>query len=144
MPRTDKADKVDQIIQRFAQELRDAIREQLAVNVTAAVGAVLGGGSTGPGRRGGRRANGTVAASSAGAKPSSRAPGSKRTPEQIAKQADKVFAFIKENPEQRSEQIAEATKVTTGELVLPIKRLLGEKKIKAKGKARGTMYTAVG
>ena len=29
------------------------------------------------------------------------------------------------------------------ELVLPIKRLLADKKIKAKGKARGTTYTAV-
>jgi hypothetical protein len=128
-------DKVDQLIQNFAQQLQAAIRDQLSADVTAAVQAALGGAQP---KRGAVKVNGAV--KRAGAK---RSAGGKRTPEEIDKLANQLQGYIEKNPEQRSEQIAEANKVTTGELVLPIKRLLAEKKIKAKGKARGTTYTAV-
>jgi hypothetical protein len=128
--------KVDQLIQNFAEQLQAAIRAQLSSEVTAAVQTALGG--TMPKR-------GTVKMKVNGAvKAAKRSAGGKRTPEEIEKLASQLLAYIAKNPEQRSEQIAEATKLTTGELVLPIKRLLTEKKVKAKGKARGTTYTAAG
>ena len=123
--------KVDQLIQNFAQQLQAAIREQLSAEVTGAVQAALGGTQATRGK-----AKRLVAAKVA---PSRQ--GGKRTPEEIEKLANQLLAYIEKNPEQRSEQIAEANKLTTGELVLPIKRLVADKKIKAKGKARGTTYT---
>jgi hypothetical protein len=117
-------DRVEVLIRKFAADLQIVIREQLSTEVTAAVQGALGGKAV---RSGGR------AASVLG----------KRTPEQIDKQAEKIYAFIKANADQRAEQIARASKMTTAELVLPIKRLLEEKKIKASGKARGTTYATV-
>ena len=138
MPTTNK---IDQILSKFAQELQASIREQLSEDVTAAVQAALGGSGS---PRNARAKRSALKVASTGKAASKVRSSGKRTPGEIEKQAEKIFAFIKDHPEQRSEQIAEANKLTTGELVLPIKRLLGEKKIKAKGKARGTMYTAVG
>jgi hypothetical protein len=138
MPTTNK---IDQILSKFAQELQAVIREQLSDDVTAAVQAALG--ASGTMRNARAKARPSNLGSTGKASSKTRSSG-KRTSEEIAKQAEKILAVIKDNPEQRSEQIAQATKLTTGELVLPIKKLLADKKIKAKGKARGTMYTAVG
>ncbi len=131
MPTTDRA--VESLIRNFAAQLQDLIRDQLSNDVTAAVQVALGGVV-------GKRSSG---ARNGAAKAARNEAGGKRTPEQIEKLALQLLAYLDKNPEQRSEQIAKAIKLTTGELVLPIKRLLAEKKIKAKGKARGTTYTAV-
>jgi hypothetical protein len=129
MPGTDK---VEILIRNFASQLQDLLRDQMSTDVTAAVQAALGSQLTG--RKGAR--NGAVKIRVAASR------GGKRTPEQIEKLAEKLLGYIAKNPEQRAEQIAKANGLSTGELVLPIKRLLGDKKIKASGKARGTTYTA--
>jgi hypothetical protein len=123
--------KVDQLIHNFSQQLQAAIREQLSAEVTGAVQAALGGAQATRGK-----AKGLLAAKG----PPSRQ-GGKRTPEQIENLANQLLGYIEKNPEQRSEQVADALKLTTGELALPLKRLVAEKKLKAKGKARGTTYT---
>ena len=123
---------VESLIRNFADQLQAAIREQLSQEISLAVQAALGGG--GRSVRGGKVAFKAPKASVSKS--------GKRTPEQIEKLAGQLLAYIAKNPEQRSEQIAKANDVSTGELVLPIKRLLAEKAIKAKGKARGTTYTA--
>ena len=115
-------DRVESLIRKFAADLQIVIREQLSSDVTSAVQGALGG-------KPARGGNGRVATVLG-----------KRTPEQIGKQAEKIYAFIKANADQRAEQIARANKMSTAELVLPIKRLLEEKKIKSSGKARGTTY----
>ena len=120
-------DRVEVLIRKFATDLQAIVRDQLSSDVTNALQIALGAKPT---RRG---LGGGGAASSGG----------KRTPEQIEKQADKLYAFIKSNPDQRAEQIARANKLTTTELVRPIKRLVDEKKIKASGRARGTTYAIV-
>jgi len=122
---------VESLIRGFADQLQAVIREQLSQEITSAVQAALGGPST-------RVKNATKAVP---APKAAKATG-KRSPEEIEKLAAQLLSYISKNPEQRSEQIAQATNLTTGELVLPIKRLLAEKAIKAKGKARGTTYTA--
>lgn len=68
--------------------------------------------------------------------------GGKRTPKQIEAQATKLFDYIKANPCQRAEQIASGLRMETGDMSLPIKKLLAAGRIKAQGKARGTTYTA--
>ena len=116
-------DRVDALIRKFATDLNAILREQLSDEVTAAVQTALGGTPV-------KRASRGSAA------------GGKRSPEEIEKQAEKLHAFIKANPDQRAEQIAKANKLTTTELVRPMKRLVEDKKIKASGKARGTTYAA--
>jgi hypothetical protein len=117
-------DKVEAILRRFTDELREAMREELSAQVTAAVQSSLGGKAT----KGVRNAVKTR--------------GGKRTSEEIAKQAQKVLKIIQDNPGKRSEEIAKVIGLSTGELVAPLKKLLADKEIGAKGKARGTMYTA--
>ncbi len=130
------ADKVEALIRTFAMQLHDLVRDRLSAEVTSAVEVVLGGKQ----EPHGRATAGRTAPNSWAAK---RGTGRRRTPEQIVTVAIQLLSYIDKNAEQRAEQIAEATNFTTRELVLPIKRLLTDKKIKAKGKARGTTYTAI-
>jgi predicted HTH transcriptional regulator len=118
---------VESLIRRFADDLQALVREQLSSEVTAAVQVALGGKASKSGK------------TSASLK---RGRNGKRTPEEIEAQAEKLLAFISKNPDQRAEQIAKANRLTTTELVRPIKKLLEAKKIKASGVARGTSYAA--
>ena len=131
MPNADQA--VEALIRDFATSLRGLLRDQLSEEVTAAIQAALDHGQMKRGKLKGKP----------GQRAALRPQTGKRTPEQIEKLATQLLSHIDKNPEQRAEQIAQSVKLTTGELVLPIKRLLADKKIKAKGKARGTTYTAV-
>jgi hypothetical protein len=124
------SNEVERLVREFTSKLEQVIRAQVVAEIDTAVRAAMQG--VGGSVRGAGRAL-------KGAAPS----GGKRTPEQIAKTAAKLHAFIASNPGQRAEQIADGTKITTSEMALPIKRLLAEKKIKASGVARGTTYVAV-
>ena len=97
------SDNVDQIIQNFAQQLQAAIREQLSTEVTAAIQGALGGSQP-------KRGKAVVGGNGAAVARSKRGKPAKRTPEQIEKLAAQLLAHIEKNPEQRSEQIAEANK----------------------------------
>jgi hypothetical protein len=70
------------------------------------------------------------------------AKGEKRAPEAINTLTLRLLEFIKKNPGLRIEKIAAGMNVTTKELNLPIKRLLGERRIRTKGQRRATTYTA--
>jgi hypothetical protein len=65
----------------------------------------------------------------------------KRTPRQMEGQAEKLYDYIKSHPGERMEQICEGLGMKTNLLQPLAKRLLAEKRLKAKGKARGTTYT---
>ena len=86
----------------------------------------------------------------AAAKPStSKAPaaakrraGEKRTPQQLAQITEHVYNYIKSNGNQGVEQIAKTLATSTKELTLPIRKLLGDKKISSKGQKRATRYSA--
>jgi hypothetical protein len=123
--------EVERLVREFTSKLEQVIRAQVVAEIDTAVRAAMQGVSL-PVRGAGRgRGAGKLVA---------KVGGGKRTPEQIAKTAAKLLAYIAANPGQRAEQIAEGTKLSTGEMALPIKRLLAEKKIKASGVARGTTY----
>ena len=123
------SNSVESLVRAFVADLQVVMRQELAAEVTAALEVAL---RSGPGRR----SNGLK---SRNATPGKRA---RRSPEEVAFQAEKVLAVIKNNPGSRSEQIARATGLTTAELVAPLTHLLGQKDIKKAGVARGTTYTA--
>ncbi len=126
------SNEVERLVREFTSKLEQVIRSQVVAEIDSAVRAAVQGISTQARGAGRGRAIAKIAAPKLG--------GAKRTPEQIAKTAAKLLAFIAANPGQRAEQIAEGTKISTSEMALPIKRLLAEKKIKASGVARGTTY----
>lgn len=66
--------------------------------------------------------------------------GEKRSPQILAQVTEQVFNHIKANQGQGVEQIAKALGTTTKELTLPIRKLLGEKKVTSKGQKRATRY----
>ena len=68
--------------------------------------------------------------------------GAKRTPADLAALSDKVAAFVKANPGLRIEQINKQLDTTTKDLALPIRKLISEGAITAKGKKRSTTYFA--
>jgi hypothetical protein len=87
-------------------------------------------------------ANGTKARASRTVRKGKRK-GGMRDPDIFAQQKFNVLAHLTANPGQRSEKIAGATKISTSDLRLVLKRLVADKKLKAAGVARGTTYTIV-
>ena len=66
----------------------------------------------------------------------------KRSPRQLENATRKLHEYIAAHPGERMEQISKGLGIRTGLLQPLIKRLLGERRIKARGKARGTTYVA--
>ena len=91
-----------------------------------------------PAGKPGRPAKAASSASSAAA--AKRRAGEKRSPVLLAQVTEQVGNHIKSNPGQGVEQIAKALSTTTKELTLPIRKLLGDKKITSKGQKRATRY----
>jgi hypothetical protein len=91
-----------------------------------------------PAGKPGRPAKSSSSASQAAA--AKRRAGEKRSPVLLAQVTDQVGNHIKSNPGQGVEQIAKALSTTTKELTLPIRKLLGDKKITSKGQKRATRY----
>jgi hypothetical protein len=66
--------------------------------------------------------------------------GAKRDPKELDALTRRLAEYIRAKPGQRIEQINQALGVATKDLQLPIKRLLGAKRITAKGQKRSTTY----
>lgn len=82
--------------------------------------------------------------SSAGGLGRVRGRGAKRSADELDKLAEAFATFVKENPGLRIEQINKQLGTTTKDLALPIRKLLGEGVIHAKGQKRSTTYFAGG
>ena len=65
----------------------------------------------------------------------------KRSPRQLENATRKLLEYIQAYPNERMEQITKGVGIRTGLLQPLIKKLLSERRIKARGKARGTTYT---
>jgi hypothetical protein len=126
--------KIDQLIQEFAVDLRAAIAEEAA----AAFAQIAGGRSASfaPAAKRGRKPTAVAAASS---KDGGRV---RRSSEDLEKQSSLILAYIKKNPGQRAEQIGAALSLASREMMLPIAKLLEEKKLSKKGVKRATAYSA--
>jgi hypothetical protein len=70
--------------------------------------------------------------------------GGKRTGEELAQMADAFLAYVTANPGQRMEHIARELGLATPELTLPVKKLLGDRKITVAGQKRATQYYPAG
>ena len=68
--------------------------------------------------------------------------GAKRTEGELEDLQDKFVDFVKDNPGLRIEQINKQLGTTTKDLQLPIRKLIAEGVILAKGSKRSTTYTA--
>lgn len=66
--------------------------------------------------------------------------GAKRTSADLEGLSTKFLAFVKSNPGLRIEQINKELGTSTKDLALPIRKLISESMITAKGKKRSTTY----
>jgi hypothetical protein len=126
------SDQIRSRVEEFVDELSSLIRQSAMDTVTR----VLGGESDG--RRGGRRgATRLIAAEGRGR---ARPKGAKRSQDELERLTGRLLAYVKGNAGQRIEQIAKGMGVSTRELNLPAKKLLGNKSIRTKGQKRATQY----
>jgi hypothetical protein len=68
--------------------------------------------------------------------------GAKRTSDELEQLSDQFIEFVKSNPGLRIEQINKQLGTSTKDLALPIRKLLAEGAVKAKGQKRSTTYFA--
>ena len=74
-------------------------------------------------------------------KPAKRAKWQKRSPEELETLTKSILGALKKSPGLRSEQLAEALKVGTKDLALPLKALVEAKQLRTAGQRRGMTYT---
>ena len=120
--------------QSEVQKLVDGFVAQLAEIWRRSATEALTGMDTGGGRRG-RLPGSAFAIAGRG-----RGRGAKRTAEELEQLADSFVEFVKGNPGLRIEQINKQLGTSTKDLALPIRKLLADGVIKAKGKKRSTAY----
>jgi hypothetical protein len=68
--------------------------------------------------------------------------GAKRTAADLEVLSERFASFVKANPGMRIEQINKELGTTTKDLALPIRKLIAERMISAKGQKRSTTYFA--
>ena len=64
----------------------------------------------------------------------------RRSAQQIEATAEKILAYVAENPGSRAETIKDALKLSAKEWALPVQKLIGEGKLATKGAKRATTY----
>jgi hypothetical protein len=131
MAKSDIDEKIRGMLEAFASDLAGLIRESAMETVRDALG------GTPSVRRGGaaRGARATAAA------PGRRLPkGAKRPPGEIVKLTQRLLDYVKAHKGERIEQIAKGMSVSTRELNLPVKKLVGGKQLKTRGQKRATQY----
>jgi hypothetical protein len=141
MPTNNNLDQdIQSRIQSFLAELSQLVKMAALGSVHAALGGELEPSMRrGPGRpRGsGKRGPGRPRKAGRPARASKRA---KRSSEAVEAMAARVLAQIRSKQGQRLEEIGKAMKLPTKGLKLPIQKLLASKKVKTKGRKRGTQY----
>jgi hypothetical protein len=131
MAKTDIDDRIRGMLEAFAGDLANLIRDSAMQSVRDALGGEAPA-------RGGRRGGGGAAA----AAPASRrlAKGAKRPPDEIVKLTAQLLDYVKANKGERIEQIAKGMGVSTRELNLPVKKLIAGKSVRTRGQKRATQY----
>jgi hypothetical protein len=117
--------EVQKLVEGFVSQLAELWRRQAIDSLTG----------VGPGR-GGRVGGGPVSLSMG----RGRGRGSKRTSDELDQLADGFVEYVTKNPGLRIEQINKQLGTSTKDLALPIRKLLADGVIKAKGKKRSTAY----
>lgn len=144
-------------VDSFVSELRELVQKAALEAVQSALKGGGGGAAPSVAKATGKKRGPAPAAApapKAAAKATKAAPaaaaaakrkaGQKRSPDEIAKTTDKLLSYISKNSGQRIEEIAKGVGNSTKELTLPVKKLLNDKKIVAKGEKRATRYFLAG
>jgi hypothetical protein len=119
--------QLDALIQAITEDVTQSVRSQLA--------SALGGQTPRAGR-----ATSTAARQSTAKAASQHAKGEKRSPALLEELTNTLGAYVRANPGQRIEEIAKGLELSTKDLVLPVKKLIGAKAIKPQGHRRATRY----
>ncbi|HEX7837878.1 MAG TPA: hypothetical protein VF469_10475 [Kofleriaceae bacterium] len=123
-----------------AQITQLAHRAAIDTLESAFTGRIGGGGGGGGARNGGRAVALAMPAVGGGRGRARGGRGAKRSPEDLEALSQKFATFVKANPGLRIEQINKELGTTTKDLALPIRKLIAEGMITAKGKKRSTTY----
>lgn len=125
-------EEVREAVEAFVEQLKGLIQRAALESVQSA----LNGGHSSS-RRGATRPPAQSALRSEGYEASA-----KRSPAELAALIKKLHSHIARHPGQRIEKIGAGLGVPTKALVLPVKRLISEKKVTTKGQKRATTYFA--
>jgi len=122
------------LVEQFTSEIVKITKRAALEDLHAKLARVLG--DAAPSRRGVGRPRGTTKGNSKRGRPG------KFTPEQLEKHCASILALLKKNPGARSAQLSAAMKMDAATLRIPLKALAAAKRIKVKGRKRGTTYFA--
>jgi hypothetical protein len=125
-------EELREAVEAFVEQLKGLIQRSALESVQTA----LNGGHSAP-RRGATRSVAQPALGSERYEASA-----KRSPAELAALIKKLHSHIVKHPGQRIEKIGAGLGVPTKALVLPVKRLVSEKKVITKGQKRATTYFA--
>lgn len=133
--------RIQKLVDTFAADLTTLLRQAAADAVSEALGTTSGTKSLAKGRRGASRAAKKARAARGRARRS--ATGFyRRTPEELAELEGRLYREVKKKGGRRIEEIATTMGEDTRTLTLPMKKLIGAKKIKTTGQKRATRYSA--
>lgn len=131
--------EIQNLINDFAAQLSQLVRESTLEQIRS----VLEGGPRSPARgtargttRGGSTRNVKVVRLGRAKK------GGRRSAEDVSAMGETLLDYVRKNPGQRGEQIAKALRTDVGTMRLPMKALIGARKVKTKGQRRGMTYFA--
>jgi hypothetical protein len=131
---SDFQNDMNHVVQGFVTQITELARRAAVDTLESAFGGRAG-------RAGGVRA--VVSQAGAGVASVGRrrgGRGAKRTAEDLEALSEKFASFVKANPGLRVEQINKELGTTTKDLALPIRKLIADRVISAKGQKRSTMY----
>lgn len=136
---SDTATRIESRLRAFADEIRALTRQEVLDAVNNVLGAPA---KRGPGRppKTSTPRTATTPVSKTPRASGRRTTGGRRAPAEVAKTIERVRDYIIANPGKGAEQICPALGITTRELALPMKKLLGSKHISRKGVRRATRY----
>lgn len=126
---------MNRTVQGFVAQITELARRAALDTLESAFGGKVGRGGGGGGGVAAVLAGGPVGRPRGGR-------GAKRTSADLEALSGKFASFVKANPGLRIEQINKELGTTTKDLALPIRKLISEGVVKAKGKKRSTTYFA--
>ena len=130
---SDFQNEMNRVVQGFVSQITELARRAAIDTLESAFGA-----------RGGRGASAAVAALTGGSLGRVGRPrggrGAKRSSADLEALSDKFASFVKANPGLRIEQINKQLGTTTKDLALPIRKLISDGVVSAKGQKRSTTY----
>ena len=137
---SDFQNEMNRVVQGFVAQITELARRAAIDTLESAFGGRGGGGGGGGG--GGRGAPATEALAvnlgRVGRPRGGR--GAKRSSADLEELSTRFASFVASNPGLRIEQINKQLGTTTKDLALPIRKLISEGRIKAKGQKRSTTY----